>query len=624
MARWDGEAESGAGVEAVDSDEARGWLGPMSWTWVGVGVLGVLVGAGVRLRQWWFGRSLWLDESWLASNVMSRGFAELAGPLDDLQTSPLGFLWWAKGAVLLFGADERVLRSLPLIAGLLSLPAMWWVARLGMSRRGAAVAVGFLAVSSGAIRYADEFKQYGVELLMTLVLVGLALEVHRRFVSGAAVWLWLVGLVVAGVVGLWVAYASAFVLAGVGPVLMLESLVRRRWRAAGMLVGVGAAVAATFGVVYFAAQRQLAAEGSGAMEQAWTGQYLTLSVTQIAVPLKQLRRLFDAGSVEYEPTYLMVALLVIGLGFAVRRDAWRAAICVLPIVVTVGASAAGKYPMAGRLLVFLVPLMVLLAAEGVSRMARGGRSAGAVSVVLGVSLLVGLGVMSLKFAITPYENQEARAVLAVIAERHEPGDVVYVVRPADAHADFYLGYGDPADGLGEGWPSEAVEVVTSIDRMSSTGAIREDLARFAGRRVWMVYAHYWARNRGDLRMIFGGVAEAEGELLDRVIEVGAEAHLWRLGRFEGAGVGETAPVVEPEPAEGSAELEVPELEAEVQLEMAPEPESEGRVKAPMPTVHSEVLVEEAAEVAEDEAVEVEPGILEGDAVPAEESEALAE
>ncbi|MEO0586584.1 MAG: hypothetical protein AAF078_03000 [Planctomycetota bacterium] len=556
MARWDGEAESNAGGAAVDVDEPRGWFGPASWTWVVVGVLGVLLGAGLRVRQWWFGRSLWLDESWLASNVMSRGLFELAGPLDNLQTSPLGFLWWAKAAVWLFGSDERVLRSLPLIAGVLSLPAMWWVARCGMSRRGAAVAVMFLAVSSGAIRFADEFKQYGVELLMTLVLVGLGLEIHRRFVSGAAVWVWLLAFVVAGVVGLWAAYASAFVLAGVGPVLMLESLVRRRWRAAGVLVGIGAAVAASFGAVYWAAQRQLAAEGSGAMEQAWAGEYLTLTTTQIALPLKQLRRLIDAGSVEYEPTYLLMVLVAIGLGFALRRDGWRAAMWVLPIAVTLGASAAGKYPMASRLLVFLVPLMLLFAAEGVSRLARRGGAPAAASAVLAFGLVVGLGVMSLKFAITPYENQEARAVLATIAERHEPGDVVYIVRPADAHSDYYLAYGDPADGLGEGWPHDAVDVVVSIDRMSSTGAIRADLARFAGRRVWMVYAHYWARDRGDLRMIFGGVAEAEGELLDRVIEVGAEAHLWRMGAFDGVAVDAASSVVTPEPAEAPAVAEV--------------------------------------------------------------------
>ena len=65
-----------------------------------------LVAIALRLRQYLYGRSLWVDEAFLALNIAERSFTELARPLGWDQTAPILFLWMERASVLLFGTHE--------------------------------------------------------------------------------------------------------------------------------------------------------------------------------------------------------------------------------------------------------------------------------------------------------------------------------------------------------------------------------------------------------------------------------------------------------------------------------------------------------------------------------------
>ncbi|MFN8463550.1 MAG: hypothetical protein U0X93_17495 [Anaerolineales bacterium] len=82
----------------------------------------LFVGAILRLRGYFSGRSLWADEAMLALNIVNRNFIELFKPLEYDQGAPLGFLLVEKffnHAVR--SAMNMVLRLFPLLAGLASL-----------------------------------------------------------------------------------------------------------------------------------------------------------------------------------------------------------------------------------------------------------------------------------------------------------------------------------------------------------------------------------------------------------------------------------------------------------------------------------------------------------------------
>src|SRR5437870_13922111 len=59
----------------------------------------IFLGVALRLAQYLANRSLWLDESYLAFNIVQRSFSQLFGPLDYHKVEPIGFLLIEKVAV---------------------------------------------------------------------------------------------------------------------------------------------------------------------------------------------------------------------------------------------------------------------------------------------------------------------------------------------------------------------------------------------------------------------------------------------------------------------------------------------------------------------------------------------
>jgi hypothetical protein len=82
----------------------------------------VLLGVVVRVRQYAANRSLWLDESFVALNIIGRGMHRLlTAPLDFNQTAPAGFLFVEKLSAELFDKGEYALRAFPLLCGIVGL-----------------------------------------------------------------------------------------------------------------------------------------------------------------------------------------------------------------------------------------------------------------------------------------------------------------------------------------------------------------------------------------------------------------------------------------------------------------------------------------------------------------------
>ena len=74
----------------------------------GKGIVGIIIGLGIILRliPYLDNRSLWLNENWLALNILQKSFSQLVGPLDLSQMAPVGFLFIEKTLVLAFGDSE--------------------------------------------------------------------------------------------------------------------------------------------------------------------------------------------------------------------------------------------------------------------------------------------------------------------------------------------------------------------------------------------------------------------------------------------------------------------------------------------------------------------------------------
>src|SRR5262249_53968779 len=103
----------------------------------------VALGIGLRLVRYLLNFPLWCDETMLASNLLGRGWTDLARPLDYRQVCPIGFLGLEWLAVSSLGFSELVLRIGPVASAIASVPLFAFLARrvLGTGSAGSVLAV---------------------------------------------------------------------------------------------------------------------------------------------------------------------------------------------------------------------------------------------------------------------------------------------------------------------------------------------------------------------------------------------------------------------------------------------------------------------------------------------------
>ncbi|MDA7977336.1 MAG: glycosyltransferase family 39 protein [Pirellulales bacterium] len=205
----------GLKLPVASQDESSG-LQPIpasTAVWLGLAFLGL--GLALRLARYLLDFPLWGDETMLAVNFLDRGYLDLALPLDNLQISPLLFSWIELSATKIFGFSASSLRLFPVLCGLASLSAFWWLARRFCSGAALVVAVAVFSVSYYLIRHATEIKPYSSDLCASLLYLVLAVKVAS---SWRAKWWALLGVLTPALVML--SYPIVFVAGGVSLFLL--------------------------------------------------------------------------------------------------------------------------------------------------------------------------------------------------------------------------------------------------------------------------------------------------------------------------------------------------------------------------------------------------------------------
>ena len=325
------------------------------------------VGVVLRFYHYLDRRSLWLDEIWVALNIVGRSFLGLLRPLDYAQSAPVGFLWAERLAVAIGGVNELALRAVPLLAGCALLVLLWMLARRLLDVRYAALCLAFAALSPLLIYFSNEVKPYIVDALMCVVLTWLTLDVLESPDSPRA---WR-RLVVGGLLGILLSAPSVFVLFGAGLALVSHPAIGRTRAGWLRLVGTGATWVILFAVGYFTIYRGTA--NSAYMQGIWKNDFLALPLGRLAHVANEASRtmwintLFGDNEAMLPPKAIVSVALLSAVGAIVmlrRRGLPTALLILLPFVATAGASFARLWPLTPRLLLVLVPALMLLLGAG--------------------------------------------------------------------------------------------------------------------------------------------------------------------------------------------------------------------------------------------------------------------
>jgi hypothetical protein len=451
------------------------WTGPAALAAV------VLLGVGLRSVALAGDRNLWIDESMLALNLVERAPAELLRPLDWNQGAPVGFLLAVKGVILQLGTSEWALRLVPFVGSLLGLAGFAWVAPRLIPRPAAVLGTTLLSLSPVMVSYSAECKQYATDAALTVGLFAAAAGLLAGK-GGAARW---VGLGAAGMAAVWFSHPSAFVLGGIGTALLAEAAWnkdRRRFLAA---AGTVAAWLVSFGACYLLFTRQL--RGNDYLLGYWAGHFLPLPPRN-AGDLAWLAEHYFApfempgglGGSEIHSGGLAAVFFAIGM-WGLARDRWPVAVAVgLPGLLALFASGLHAYPFAGRLLLFLVPLLVLGVARGAWAVAATLRPNQPIAAVALIGVLVAAPALEAYQGLRrPPREEQLEPVLNAVRAEMRPGDQVYVYYGA-VPAFLHYTRDNPLPA----------EVTLGTEARANRIEYRQQLAAVKKcPRVWVVFSH---------------------------------------------------------------------------------------------------------------------------------------
>jgi hypothetical protein len=323
-----------------------------------------------RLAAYAANRGYWLDEASLAGNLRSGSPFAIFAPLTSSQLVPPGFLILGRALAQSLGDSPWILRLLPLVSGLAALFLFAHLARHILTGWTATLAVALVAVSDELIYYATELKPYSTDVAAAVAVGCAAIHLKNnpltmpRWIAWACL----------GSALIWLSFPAAFVLAVAGLVVAHPALVARDWRKLAALTLAPLLWLFSFAVVIASARAQLA--GHPGLWRFWDFAFPPPLTSDAAWIPRRLLFLFVSPGDYHGPfdprlsALPAIALAVIGaVSLAQRSPAalWLAAGPAIPALV---AAALRCYPFHGRCLLFLLPGLFLLIAEGAGWIAK--------------------------------------------------------------------------------------------------------------------------------------------------------------------------------------------------------------------------------------------------------------
>jgi hypothetical protein len=478
----------------------------------------VTMGLGLFLRifHYFDNRSLWVDEIYLITSILKMGYVELTTPaLDYQQKAPIGFLWLIKTSTLLFGNGEMALRLIPFLAGVVSLFVFLPVARFFLKPLGVLVALGVLALAPPLVYHTVEVKQYGMEMLATILALYLYTRYQKRFdYPSLLLWgFW-------GAVLLWFSYSAIFILAGIAIGVGLYFLIRKDWNALFRSALPFSLWCLSFLINYFLFTHKHA-------EQEWLVAWFRVregfppipffSLAGIKWLLQSLYRTLEYplgvmwnadifNTISFSPIRVMLKMPLflfgfwaLGLLFFFRKNLKVFLMLLFPLLLTLAATLLEFYPYFERLLVFLAPIPILLIAKGCERFTSYFPSGAKWRyifpfIVLFWPLWSSAKQVADRSLFGDYKYSHYRNALLYVNEHYQEGDIVYVYWNLE-HAYHYY---KQAYNL----RYDMVELKDKKDEANSKEEYIQNfepefMAAAGKKRAWFIYERFLMLNIGD-------------------------------------------------------------------------------------------------------------------------------
>ena len=471
----------------------------------------------IWFRMQGLGRSLWLDEAWVANSVLEPTVPRMLFYDAWVPSPEPGFLLTSRVVTSWLGPSNLGFRIVPLAFSLIGLLSMLLLLRRLFPTAWVVFGFAVFAMSPVAILYAESFKHYSTQLAMAPILLLAAVYCNRR--TGPRSFVFLLAAILATTL---FSYPTVLLLPAVAILLLQprpgESIDYSRVRQGilASLWGLG-----VFGLLYMAVIRHNindALRTFFANSAVGVVNYLSRAVTHFVGPYRTLLPIPERILISTGHPVGFVAVLgfagVAALFYQRERPSrrWLVLAVLLPQVAVIFLDLIGRYPASPRTMLFLLPCDVILVTtlfESVvatlSNLAASDswRRAAAFTAPLATLLILGMG-CSRQVRPRPsfQDDEDMGGVVTWLKSAFHDGDALYVHASEQEEFKLYsrlLGFAPPAVQLGNtGWPC-CPRHVESWKHRGSVDLVKKDIARLypvsLPARLWELHtlrAEHWS------------------------------------------------------------------------------------------------------------------------------------
>jgi len=459
----------------------------------------IFIGAFLAIYQFIFNRSLWLDEASLALNIINKNFIELTTPLDYYQVAPIGFLFIEKISTLLFGKNEFALRIFPLISFLLSIPFFYLLSnKLSKNNVIALISTSFFSISYSLLYYSSEVKQYSSDVLLTIIILfyTLTLQLNKdkslfiyAIIGGFALWISNISVIILFVAGIYTLYIEGY--RNKNYKILLPLLF---W-------------AASFLVYYFLFIHNHST--TEIMMTYWEKSFLPIN------PFSKDFYIFLYQAIQDIYFHLLnfgifwFFALIISLSaieFMLKQKKYALLfLCLTPVVVNLLLSGLKLYPFSGRLILYIVPLILFIFSIGLYHLYEFTNKK---TVIFSYFLLI-LPVLIMFHSIHsnfPIKKEEIKSSLNYIEKNIKQDEAIYLYSGSYRAFAFYeqtkiIHINNP--------------IIVGASYRNENYKYKHELLNLKG-KVWLLFSHvYLVRKKDNEEKYMMGFLLSNGsELLD--------------------------------------------------------------------------------------------------------------
>lgn len=395
----------------------------------------ILSGLFFRIHYFFLDRSLWLDEVFLALNLIENDFISfLTGQTLYGQNAPPGFMALLFGVIAPFSISEKALRLLPFIFSVLSLFFYCYILFKYFSNKTVLIALFLFATSGFLINYSAEFKPYSLDVLLTICIMYLGFRYINFEIDRVA----LVSLSIVGCCVIWFSYPVCILLAGLGITLFIDRLKVKDKESLINLTYTGFLWCLSFLILFFVhyyPSMQSQKETGGFAYHAMN--YINIWPIDIenfqhnkALIFRILMDLSTTSTFKY-----LLILIPLGVGTVVLKRSKYSLFLLFPFIILFLLAVLKLYPLATRMILFVFPIIFLIIALGLNEIIRGKYAW--VPTLFVIIIISPILLNTIEQSTNPLKREHVRPLINHYINEKSAGEKLYILGPAILPYKYY-------------------------------------------------------------------------------------------------------------------------------------------------------------------------------------------